>query len=64
MRLRQTMAAGLIALMPFTLAACADEDGDGAVTDEEVPGVTDTVGETGDAVTDTSADVTETTEAN
>ncbi len=36
MKVRQAVAAGLIAAMPFTLTACADEDGDGATTDEEV----------------------------
>lgn len=36
MRMRKLIAAGLVAAMPLTVAACADEDDDGAVTDEEV----------------------------
>jgi hypothetical protein len=36
MNFREQTAIALIALMPFSLAACEDEDDDGAVTDEEV----------------------------
>lgn len=36
MQMRKKLAIGLVALMPFSLAACSDEDNDGAVTDEEV----------------------------
>lgn len=36
MDIRKKIAIGLVALMPLSLAACSDEDNDGAVTDEEV----------------------------
>ncbi|HEX2152922.1 MAG TPA: hypothetical protein VHL52_02980 [Acidimicrobiia bacterium] len=36
MELRKKVAIGLVALMPLSVAACSDEDDDGAVTDEEV----------------------------
>jgi hypothetical protein len=36
MELRKKVAIGLVALMPLSAAACNDEDDDGAVTDEEV----------------------------
>lgn len=36
MELRKKVAIGLVALMPLSAAACSDEDDDGAVTDEEV----------------------------
>lgn len=36
MQFRKKTAIALVALMPFSVAACDDEDDDGAVTDEEV----------------------------
>lgn len=36
MYLRKKIAVALVALMPLSLAACSDEDDDGAVTDEEI----------------------------
>lgn len=36
MDLREKTAIALVALMPLSVAACTDEDDDGAVTDEEV----------------------------
>jgi hypothetical protein len=36
MRVRKMIAACLVAAMPFSVAACTDEDDDGAVTDEEI----------------------------
>lgn len=36
MEVRKKIAIGLVALMPLSLAACSDEDNDGAVTDEEM----------------------------
>ena len=35
MRIRRFVAAGLLAILPFGLVACTDEDGDGAVADLE-----------------------------
>ena len=43
MRLKKLIATGLIAAMPLTLAACSDEDGDGAVTDEEIEQIDETL---------------------
>lgn len=34
--MRQKMAIALVASLPFFVTACSDEDDDGAVTDEEV----------------------------
>ncbi|MDH5422699.1 MAG: hypothetical protein OEY55_12925 [Acidimicrobiia bacterium] len=36
MRIRKLVAAGLLAILPFGLVACTDEDGDGAGADEEI----------------------------
>lgn len=36
MGFRKKTAIALVALMPLSVAACSDEDDDGAVTDEEV----------------------------
>lgn len=36
MNFRKKTAIALVALMPLSVAACTDEDDDGAVTDEEV----------------------------
>lgn len=35
-KLRKFLVAGLFTFGGLTLAACTDEDGDGAVTDEEI----------------------------
>lgn len=36
MEFRKKTAVALVALMPLSVVACSDEDDDGAVTDEEV----------------------------
>lgn len=45
MHIRKNLAIGLVALMPLSLAACSDEDNDGAVTDEEVDQIDETLEE-------------------
>ena len=62
MQLKRLIAAGLIALMPLTIAACGqDEDGDGAVTDEEVTDASNAVDEATDEMEEEMDEVTETT---
>ena len=58
MRSRKFVAAGLLAIMPFTLVACTDEDGDGAVADEEIEQVDEFVE---DVVNDLEQEVNELT---
>lgn len=52
MDFRKKTAVALIALMPFAVVGCADEDDDGAVTDEEVGEVDDAVEEGTDELED------------
>ncbi len=61
MQLRKTVAAAMLAVLPFTAVACADEDGDGDVLDEEVTEASDAVDSAVDEVTETTVAVTETT---
>ena len=56
MRIRKFVAGGLLAIMPFTLVACADQDGDGAVADEEIEQVDEFVE---DVVNDLEQEVNE-----
>ena len=50
MRTRKMIAAAMLALLPFAVAACDDEDGDGAVTDEEVGEFGETVDDVGEEI--------------
>lgn len=50
MKLRRTAAAAIAAASLPTFAACSDEDGDGAETDEEVDQLDEQVEDTGDQV--------------
>lgn len=68
MQLKKLIAAALVATMPLTLAACADEDNDGVTTDEEVEQMEDGLEEGADQVEDGADELddelTGTTEAN
>lgn len=64
MDIRKKLAIGLVALMPLSLAACSDEDDDGAVTDEEVnqvdEGVEEGIDETEDELDEGADEVDDT----
>jgi hypothetical protein len=49
-RLGRLAAVGTLVLMPVVAGACADEDGDGATTDEEIQDVRDGADKAGDRV--------------
>lgn len=61
MKLKKLIAAGLMATMPFALAACAD-DGDPGTDDTLDNGIVDDTGVVGDDTGDTGV-VTDTTMA-
>lgn len=52
MKLKKMIATALVATMPLSLAACADEDNDGVTTDEEVEQMEEGVEDGADAVED------------
>lgn len=62
MDIRHKIAIGLVALMPLSLAACSDEDNDGAVTDEEVGEVDEALDEGAEQLQDEIEEGAEETE--